>query len=185
MITTSSETRYTVRVRIDGEGTRSREWDVQDEREMLVRVRESGVTFAPGGRPSGSDEVGPSIGVYNLASDEISARLTVERPDGASATEGPGERFDTPLPDSYTPTSSADWSALIDEEVTLAERSAGKSVREYCGIGEGRTSIRVSAGNGREGFEVFDVPGESFRLLVVVFEEELSLVQTGFCHFGC
>jgi hypothetical protein len=181
----NSQATYTTRVHKDGERTRSQEWDVQVAGEMLVRIRDSGVTFAPDGCPSGSDERGPSIELYNLTGDEITGHLTVEKRGETEATEDSDGRRNTPLPESYTPTSTAGWSTLIHEDINLTERSDGGSTREYCEIGEGRTSIQVSAGDGHEGSRVFDVPGRSFKLLVILFEKELMLTKTYFCHFGC
>jgi len=182
-IVVRSDVTYTVRVRVDGGRTRSGQWDMQDE-EMLVRVRESDVVFADG-CPLEMSESGPSVEVYNLTGGELTARLTVESADMPATTHRPGSDTVAPTTEARSPSSSADWSTLVEEEFTLAGRSTGTSVRRYCGVEQGQTRVRVSTGDGREKSGVFSIPNESVKLLVVVFEEEVRLLQTGFCHFGC
>jgi hypothetical protein len=43
----------------------------------------------------------------------------------------------------------------------------------------------VSTGDGRERSGIVSLPNESVTVLVVVFGEEMRLLETTFCHFGC
>jgi hypothetical protein len=186
-IVVRSDVTYTVRVRVDGEKTQSGRWNVQDE-EMLVRVRESGeeldAVFADG-CPQRAYGSGPSVQVYNLTGTELATRLTVESTDASTTARRQGSRTRAPTVETRSPSPSAGWSMLVEEEFTIPGRSAGSSARRYCGVEQGRTRVRVSTDDGRERSGIFSLPDESVTVLVVVFGEEIRLLETTFCHFGC